>query len=203
MTHEYLVGLFVLGLSLVWTPGPNNALMAASGARFGYRRTLPHTMGVAIGFPLMFFLIALGLGGVFRSVPLLREALRYGGALILLWIAYKIATAPMPQAGDDTHEHPWTFSRAVAFQWINPKAWVMSISLSGQLPETKPFWIAPLAGALVFLIAGLTSANGWTAFGAAIHRFLSTPLRFRAFNLVMAGLIVLTVAGILLADLSV
>ena len=202
MTAEYLTGLLILALSLVWTPGPNNALLAASGTKFGFRRTLPHAIGVALGFPFMLLVISLGLGEVFRAFPILREVLRYAGVLVLLWLAYKIATSPLPKGGQVEGEQPWGFFRAAAFQWINPKAWVMAISIVGQLPQMKPFWLAPLIGALVFVAAGLTSANGWALFGVGIQRFLSTPLRFRIFNGVMAGLIILTVVGILFADLG-
>ncbi|MAK59859.1 MAG: lysine transporter LysE [Ponticaulis sp.] len=201
MSFEYLLGLFVLALGLSWTPGPNNALLASSGARFGYVRTLPHVIGVVSGFGLMMFLIGIGLSQVFEQFPIVREILRYVGAAVLLWLAWKIATS---HASTDRprSEKPWSLLAGAAFQWVNPKAWVMAISLAGQAPLTEPDWLAPLMVALVFALAGVTSANGWALFGAALQRFLSTPVRFRAFNLTMAGLIVLTVLGILFADLS-
>ncbi len=204
MTPEYLVGLFLLASSLAWTPGPNNALLASSGARFGYRPTLPHILGVVIGFPLMQFVLWMGLGSVFLAFPILRELLRFGGAAMLLWIGWQIATAPYVENAADAAEagKPWTFLQGFAFQWINPKAWVMVISLAGNLPETSPFWLSPFLGSLVFFLAGVFSANGWALIGTALQRAIHTPLRFRIFSLVMAGLIVLTVIGILAADLS-
>ena len=202
MSFEYLLGLVVLALSLSWTPGPNNALLAASGARVGFVRTLPHSFGVVLGFGLMMFLIGVGLSQIFRGLPLLREVLRWAGAAILLWIAYKLATAKLPDGDSPRAETPWTFAKGAAFQWINPKAWIMAISIAGSAPETEPGWLAPLAVAAVFTGVGFTSANGWALFGSALQHVISTPLRFRAFNLVMAGLIVLTVIGILFADLS-
>lgn len=202
MTLEYAFGLFLLALSMVWTPGPNNALLANSGARFGYLRSVPHIFGVAIGFPVMMLLIALGLGGLFKNFPLLREILRYAGATILLWLAWKILTSSPPSETVEGDSKPWSFVRAAAFQWINPKAWVMAISIVGQLPETNPFWLSAFFGAGLFLIAGVSSANGWALFGKGMQQYLHTPLRYRVFASVMTGLIVMTVVAILLADLS-
>ena len=201
MTIEYLLGLFVLALSLSWTPGPNTALLASSGAHFGYVRTLPHVFGVAFGFGLMMFLIGMGLSQVFEQFPIVREVLRYAGAAVLLWLAWKIATS---EASSDRpkSEKPWSAQAGAAFQWVNPKAWVMAISLAGQAPATEPSWLSPLFVAIVFTLAGILSANGWALFGAGLQRFLSTPLRFRAFNFTMAGLILLTVFGLMFADLS-
>ena len=202
MTTEYIVGLFVLALSLSWTPGPNNALLAASGARYGFVHTLPHSFGVVLGFGLMMFLIGAGLSQIFRGLPLVREILRWFGAAILLWIAFKLATARLPENDTTGNAKPWSFVKGAAFQWINPKAWIMAISIAGSAPSTQPSWLSPLIVALIFTGVGFSSANGWALFGTALQRFISTPLRFRAFNLIMAGLIVLTVIGILFADLS-
>lgn len=202
MTIEYLLGLFLLASSLVWTPGPNNALLAASGARFGFIRTLPHVMGVNIGFAIMQFLLWIGLGGLFLAFPMIREVLRYLGAAVLLWIAFKIATAPLSDDDERFAAKPWGFFQAAAFQWINPKGLIMVISLAGSLPKTEPYWVSPAIAALVFCLAGMFSANGWALFGKGLQRYLHTPLRFRTFNLIMAGLLVLTVISLLLSDLS-
>ena len=202
MSVEYILGLFILFSTLVWTPGPNNALLASSGARFGFFRSLRHSLGVAIGFPLMMLIIALGLGRLFESFPIVREVLRFAGAAILLWIAWKIATSEPSHDTSNTSKKPWSFAKAFAFQWVNPKAWIMSISVTGQLPELEPFWLPPLIGACIFAVAGQFSAHGWVLFGVGIEKFLSTRLRFRIFNYVMAGLIVMTVFGILFVDLS-
>ncbi len=200
MTPETLIAIFVLAAATVWTPGPNNALLASSGARFGFRATLPHAMGVALGFPLMCFAMALGLGGVFLATPLLGEALRWIGAALLLWIAWKTFNAKPPGEGA-TNARPWTFLEATAFQWVNPKAWIMAISMISQFVTGRAPLVEAAVVSGVYAVVGLTSANGWAGFGAALQRFLRTPLRLRLFNGVMAGLIVMTVFGLLFADL--
>lgn len=202
MTAETLFAIFTLAAATVWTPGPNNALLATSGARFGFRRTLPHALGVALGFPLMCFCMALGLGEVFQAQPMIREALRWIGAAVLLWIAWKTFNAGAP-GSDPRHVRPWTFLQATAFQWVNPKAWMMAISMISQFVTGDAPLLEAAAVSGVYALVGLTSANGWALFGAALQRYLSTPIRLRVFNGMMAGLIVLTVIALLTSDLSV
>lgn len=201
MAPEVLLALFALALGTVWTPGPNNALLASSGARYGFRATIPHALGVAVGFPVMVFATALGLGEVFRAFPLIGEILRWIGAALLIWLAWKVFNAPAP-GSQKGKGRPWYFYEAAAFQWINPKAWMMAISvISVFVTGTAPLMEATYcAGA--YLLAGLTSAHGWAGFGASLQRFLSTPLRLKLFNSLMAGLILLTVVGLMFADLS-
>ncbi|RED18151.1 LysE family translocator [Pontivivens insulae] len=202
MTLETVIAIMTLAAATVWTPGPNNALLASSGARFGYRRTLPHAMGVAWGFPLMCFCMALGLGEVFRAEPLIREALRWVGAALLLWIAWKTLNASAP-GSDDSHAKPWTFFQAMGFQWINPKAWMMAISMISQFVTGENPLLEAAVVSGVYALVGLTSSSGWALFGVAMQRFLSTPLRLKLFNGLMAGLIVITVAALVTSDLSV
>ena len=127
----------------------------------------------------------------------------WAGAAILLWLSWKIGTSKFEPPHEVKTSKPWGFFQAAAFQWVNPKAWIMAISFAGQQPDQEPFWYPPLVISLVILAAGMLSSHGWVLFGVGIQRFLSTPLRFRIFSLVMAGLLVLTVIGLLLADLSV
>ena len=200
MTPETILAIFALAAGTVWTPGPNNAMLASSGARFGWRATLPHAMGVALGFPVMCFVMALGLGQVFLAQPLIGEVLRWIGATVLLWIAWKTLRAKPPGTGGGP-ERPWTFLQASAFQWVNPKAWMMAISMISQFVTGRAPLMEAAVVAGVYALVGLTSANGWAAFGAALQRVLRTPARMYAFNAVMAGLIVMTVIALLTADL--
>lgn len=200
MTPETFVSLFGLACAACWTPGPNNTLVANSGARFGVRATTPHIAGIVIGFPFMVFMVAIGLGVVFEQSWLLRETLRWGGVIVLIWFAYKIATAS-PSDDTDQRSRPFTFLESAAFQWINPKAWVMAIGITAQYanPET------PVLGALiisgVFLFVGFTSALGWTILGKTASLWLTSAIRLRIFNVIMAALIVFSVVAIAFAEL--
>jgi threonine/homoserine/homoserine lactone efflux protein len=182
MSADLLAALTALAFATCWTPGPNNIMLANSGATFGYRATVAHAQGVGLGFPVMFFVIALGLGEAFRESAALREALRWGGAALMLWLGWKIGTAGRARA--EGRGRPFTFLEAAAFQWVNPKAWVMALSIAALAGADDPLRGAAV-GAAVFVAAGLTSAHGWALFGAAMRRWLSTDARLRAFNAVM------------------
>ncbi|MGU9963095.1 MAG: LysE family translocator [Candidatus Halichondribacter symbioticus] len=193
-----LLGFVIVSL---WTPGPNNTLIALSAARFGFRRSLPHMVGVAFGFAIMSFLIAFGLGAIFQQSWVLREAVRWTGIVILLWLCWRIATASAPNLDGKTDKKPWGFLQAAAFQWINPKAWVMAISVTSQFVSPD----APLRSALVisgmFAVLGCGSSAGWGLFGSTIVRWLKGDWQVMVFNLVMAGLLLFSIVLIVVADL--
>lgn len=195
MPLETFPALLALAIATLFTPGPNNAMLAASGASFGFRRTIPHLLGVAFGFPLMLLIVGLILGGLFQTSTILRETLRWGGAAILLWIAYKIAFSG--GIGSKTgNARPMRFIEAVGFQWINPKAWSMAVAATSQFIQPSAPLVTASIVAATFLTLGVSSAATWTGAGQAISGWLTTARRLRVFNLVMAGLIVLSVIEI-------
>ena len=196
MTPETYYALIALAVATLFTPGPNNAMLAASGARFGFWPTTPHMLGVALGFPAMLLIVGLLLGEVFKSSALLREGLRWGGAALLLWIAWKTANAGGP-AEKSSAGNPMTFVSASAFQWINPKGWSMAVAATTQFitPE-RPVQTAVIVAA-TFLTFGLASSATWVGLGQAISRWLTTDGRQKVFNVTMAALIVLSVAAVI------
>lgn len=202
MTTSIFLSLLSIALVAAWTPGPNNALVAASGAKFGFRRTIPHITGIGIGFPLMIFCVALGLGAIFQQSALLREGLRLFGMAILLWLAWNIAKSGEIKLGR-TGDNPFTFLQSAGFQWINPKAWVMAISATSQFVDpTAPLLTATIISS-VFVFAGFSSASGWALFGMSMQRWLTSEARRNLFNYVMSGLLVLSVVMIAASDLSI
>lgn len=195
---ERLLAMAGFAFAGTWTPGPNNIMLANSGARFGFRRTTPHALGVAFGFPVMAFLVALGLGELFKSSDLLREAMKWIGAALLLYLAYRIATAGGAKADKESHARPFTFLEAVGFQWINPKAWMMAIGVVATYTTGAHPVLEAAAVAGVFVLAGLSSAHGWAGFGAALRDWLSHGSRLALYNAAMGGLLALFVIPILL-----
>jgi len=193
MSYETLPALFALAVATLFTPGPNNAMLAASGANFGFRPTVPHLLGVALGFPVMLMMVGLLLGGLFQASVPLRETLRWGGAALLVWIAWKIAVSG-GIGSKSQGAHPMGFLQAVGFQWINPKGWSMAVAATSQFirPDAPVVTAAIVAG--IFLTLGLFSSVTWTWAGLAIARWLTTARRLKVFNLVMAALIVVSVA---------
>lgn len=192
MTFTTILSLFGLAMVAGWTPGPNNALVATSGAQFGFRRTFPHVAGIGIGFPFMMFCVSLGLGALFQQSAFLRETLRVVGIVVLLWFAWKVATAGKPSS-EGGRGRPFTFLESASFQWINPKGWIMAISISSQFADPMRPLLSSLIIAGVFIFVGFSSAAGWTLFGTAMQRWLTTDLRANVFNWVMAAMLLLSV----------
>ncbi len=196
-TFNLLLQILVVGCI---TPGPNNALLSASGMNFGYRRSVPHMLGVIFGHAFMEFGVALGAGAIYTQFPSFRVVLQIVAILLLLWLAFKIATAPVEKlASADAEQKPWTFWQAFIFQWINPKAWLIAIAVSGQFAGGE----TPLLNAFyIFIataIAGVVSTQTWTIFGVGMARLLNTPMKRRIFNFILAALILVSVV-LLLGD---
>ena len=193
MTTELFVALAVFALVSSITPGPNNLMLMASGINFGLRRTVPHMLGVSIGFTLLIVLIGLGVMKVIEAVPGSVLVITVASGLYLLYMAWKIATtdtSPAAKAGAAGSSKPFTFLQAALFQWVNPKAWTMALTaISAYAPKSQG-WLGVLVVAGVFGIINLPSTGAWAVMGAKMRRFLSDPLRLRTFNIVAALLLV-------------
>ncbi len=191
MSTTLLLSFLTFALVSSITPGPNNVMLMASGANFGFRSTLPHFAGVTLGFAAMVILVGLGLAGIFAAAPWLYDVLRWVGAAYLLFFAYKIATARGLGSSEGT-SRPVTFWQAVAFQWVNPKAWTMVVSaITAFAPAHPTFGHIALITFLFFLV-GLPCSLIWMTFGIGLKNFLNRPAALRAFNVTMAVLLVIS-----------
>jgi len=197
MTPETFLALLSLALIAAWTPGPNNLMLASSGANFGIRRTLPHICGVAFGFPIMIFVVATGLGAMIAASAALQDVMRWAGAGLLLWFAWRIATSGRAQ--DETSARPLNFLEAAGFQWVNPKAWAMAMATTAQFVTGSAVIVESLLCSLAYTMAGLGSSIVWAGFGVWIRRLLSTDLRLRIFNISM-GLLIASFVIVLFRD---
>ncbi len=195
MPADLLLSLFLLAFAGSWTPGPNTAMVAASGANFGLRRTVPHVLGISVGFPVMALVVGLALGELFAASELLREILRWGGAAVLLWLAWQIGRSG--GLGRREAPRPFGFFEAAAFQWVNPKAWVLAVAVATQFIHPERPVVTALIVAGAFMAAGLSASFAWAGLGQALRVWLSVPARLRAFNATMGGLIALSVVGLL------
>ena len=197
MPIEQAIAFFIFALVAAGTPGPSNVLLTTAGANLGILGGIPTVLGVALGMGLMLFLVALGLGGLLLGTPVAMEALRWGGGAFLLWLAYKIASA---RGGPGESGH-WAlgFLPAAAFQWVNPKSWMVSASAAATYigADSDHAGIAAFSLAAVFVAAALPSCLAWLIFGAAIHRLLRNERHLRQFNLAMGGLLAASVLWIL------
>jgi len=195
MTYDLLTALAAFAFVTSITPGPNNLMLMASGANYGFRRTIPHMLGVALGFVLMVALVGVGLMGLFDAFPVTHTVLKVAGIAYLLWLAWKIANAGMPDTSGSTGT-PMTFLQAAAFQWVNPKAWQMALTaITLYAPERTVFSILMVAA--IFGAVNLPSVSSWTVLGQQMSRVLSSPQRLRAFNIFMAVLLVASLLPVL------
>ena len=189
MTHDLLLALVAFAFVSSITPGPNNLMLMASGANFGFRRTVPHMLGIGIGFTVMVILVGAGLIGIFDAVPVTHQVLKVVSILYLLWLAWKIAHAAPPADRSETAGRPMTFLQAAAFQWVNPKAWTMALTAIAVYAPDRSLWAILLVG-LTFGLGNLPSVSTWTVLGQQLRRFLTSPARLRVFNWTMAALLV-------------
>jgi threonine/homoserine/homoserine lactone efflux protein len=196
MTPDLLIAFVTYAFVTSITPGPNNTMLLASGANHGLSATLPHLVGITLGFSLLVAAVGFGLGGLFEAVPALHNLLRYGGAAYLVYLAWRIARSGTPGAGVAAGR-PMTFLEAAAFQWINPKAWIMAIGaiVTYTLPDSHFGDVALISTA--FALVNAPCVFVWAALGTALRRFLSKPTHLRAFNITMALLLVASLYPIL------
>jgi threonine/homoserine/homoserine lactone efflux protein len=191
MTLEIFLSLLLFALTTSITPGPNNMMLLASGVNFGFSRTIPHMFGIGGGFFLLLLGVGFGLGALLSAFPPLFVALKIAGGLYLLWIAWKIATSR--SLGDGrSGAAPMTFLAAAAFQWVNPKAWVMALSAMAAYTDPQNYAPTVLVVALAFAIVNIPSVSVWAGFGSALRDWLSHPSRLKWFNRTMAALLVVS-----------
>ncbi len=191
MDTSWFFSALAFAVAMSATPGPNNTMLAASGANYGFRPTLPHVLGVSLGFPAMFLTVAF-LGRSFLADPMVHGLMKWLGVAYLLWLAFGIATAKPKVVGSvGAPTKPLSFFRAALFQWINPKAWII---VAGAIATyTLPgsgVAAASLVLAAILLVVGVVTSAGWTLVGVGISRVLTAPKSLRYFNWAMAALLV-------------
>jgi threonine/homoserine/homoserine lactone efflux protein len=192
-----LPSLIGFAVAMYITPGPNNVMLATSAASFGVRATIPHMLGVAFGFTLMLAAVCSGLAGLPLAWPLLLPVMRWAGAAWLLLLAWKIASAPPPDPLTRTGR-VMTFGGAAAFQWVNPKGWLIALAAAGMFarPDLDLWAQGALIGGVFFTVA-FPCMMPWVLLGAGAGRLLRSPGRARAFNIAMGILLLVSVVPVL------
>ncbi len=201
MTYDLLLALIGFAFATSVTPGPNNMMLLASGANFGFRRSVPHMLGISLGVAAMILLFGLGLEQVLRAVPQLTLVLKLASTVYMLWLAWKIAHATAPQTGDAETQvggRPFTFLQAAGFQWVNPKAWALALTAVTVYAGGQG-WAAVLTVALVCAVVNLPSISVWAATGTQLRRWLTSNRRLQVFNWTMAVLLVASLWPVLRA----
>ena len=197
MPIELLTALMTFAFVSSITPGPNNLMLMTSGANFGFKLTIPHMLGVALGFTLMIVLVGIGLMQLFDLYPISYQILKYASIVYLLYLSYKIATSSQPIDQTQQESKPFTFVQAALFQWVNPKAWTMALTAISVYAPNKSI-PAVLLVAAIFGAINLPSICSWIVLGQQLRRFLNSHRKLKIFNLTMAALLILSLYPVLI-----
>ncbi|AYG68218.1 MULTISPECIES: LysE family translocator [unclassified Rhizobium] len=191
MALDTFLALLLFAFTTSITPGPNNMMLFASGVNFGFRRTIPHMLGIGVGFLSLLLGVGLGLGALLHTVPALYTALKFAGGAYLVWIAWKIGTSRSLTESEGSAQ-PMSFTSAAAFQWVNPKAWVMAVTAMATYTNEQLYLFTVLLVGLAFAAVNVPSVSTWAGFGSVLRDWLSDPVRLKWFNISMAVLLVLS-----------
>ena len=185
MAAEQAIAFFLFAVAAAVTPGPSNIILTSIGANVGVLRGLPCLCGVAIGMGAMMFIAAFGLGSIVLDRPMILHVLKFCGISFLIWLSWKIATAKRSNTATGTKF--LGFWGAAAFQWVNPKSWIVSVSAVGAYlkPDESSAFVQSIDFGVLFIIAAIPSCFTWLAFGATIQRFLHTERSVKMFNITM------------------
>ncbi|MFK7762259.1 MAG: LysE family translocator [Roseobacter sp.] len=195
MALETLIALAIFAFVSSATPGPNNLMLMASGANYGFYRSIPHMLGISIGFSLMILCVGAGLLQIFDRWPISYTVLKVLSVVYLSWLAWNIAhSAPMTK--ETAAGRPMTFLQAAAFQWVNPKAWAMALTALSVYAADATYLAFGIV-ALAYMLIGLPAITLWTILGQQVARVLTHPARLRAFNWTMAALLIASLYPVL------
>jgi len=189
MSHSLLIAFVLFATVMFFTPGPNNIMLLSSGLTYGFRPTIPHIAGITFGFAFMVGAVGLGLGTIFITFPVLQTILKYAGVVYLIYLAATIALSGPVSADQDNRRGPMTFWGAAMFQWINAKGWVMVIGTITAYAGIAGFPWNIVIQVMLSLLLGALSCSAWALFGSALRPILTSPRAVRAFNIVMALLL--------------
>ena len=190
MSLDAFLALLVYAFVTSITPGPNNLMLLASGVNFGFMRTIPHMLGIGGGFLVLLLAVGFGLGAVLTAFPSLHLALKIAGGAYLLYLAWRIAMSRSMAKDGETKGRPMTFLEAAAFQWVNPKAWVMAVGAMAIYANPQAPFLSVLLISAAFAAVNLPSVSTWAGFGTALRGFLADPVRLKWFNIAMGVLLV-------------
>lgn len=193
MPTDIFLALLLFAFVASITPGPNNLMLLASGVNFGFVRTIPHMLGIGIGFLILLLAVGFGLGAVLTAYPPIHTVLKVTGGAYMLYLAWKIGTSRTMGTAGRTGAKPMTFLQAAAFQWVNVKAWVMAITAMSLYTSVERPFLSVLLVAAAFALVNVPVVSTWAGFGTVMRGFLADPVRLKWFNIVMGLALALSI----------
>lgn len=197
ISQPLAIAFIVFAAAALFTPGPNNIMLMASGLNYGFRRTLPHVAGVTLGFSFLVAVIGLGLGAVFAAYPVLHTILKYAGAAYLVYLAIVIAMSGPADTAGDGEGKPMTFLGAAMFQWVNVKGWVIAVGAITAYAAIAAYPLNIAALSILLFLIGLGSSLTWVLLGTSLQALVKSPCAVRIFNVVMALLLLASLYPVL------
>src|SRR5213079_2420813 len=175
MSQSLLIAFVMFATVMFFTPGPNNIMLLSSGLTYGFRPTIPHIMGITVGFAFMIGAVGVGLGTIFIAYPVLQTILKYAGVAYLVYLAAVIAMSEPVEPDQDNSRGPMTFWGAAMFQWVNAKGWVMVIGTITAYAAIAAFPLNIVIQVVLCLILGTVCCTVWVLFGTALRPVLTSP----------------------------
>ena len=197
ISQQLTIAFIVFGAAMLFTPGPNNIMLMASGLNYGFRRTLPHVAGVTLGFSFLVAVIGLGLGAVFEAYPVLHTILKYAGTVYLVYLAVMIARSGPAETDNVGEGRPMTFLGAAMFQWINVKGWVIAVGAVTAYAAIAAYPLNIVMLSVLLFVIGLGSSLSWVVLGTSLQPLVRSPRAVRIFNIVMAMLLLASLYPVL------
>ena len=179
------------------TPGPNNMMLLASGVNFGVKRTLPHWLGVSLGHLLMLLLVGAGLESLLKAYPFVYQVMKVIGFAYLVYLAWGVARSGAPERNGEEATQPISFLGAAAFQWVNPKAWIMAIGYFSNYMPTDASLTFVVLTCFMFSAINFPSVGLWVWLGAKLEHYLQHSSVRRVFNWTMALLLIVSMIPVL------
>jgi len=192
MNPDQYLPLIAFTVVMIGTPGPNNLMLMSAGANFGFRRSIPHIVGIIVGCQVLLWSIALGLGQLLEAYPQAALLLKACGGMFLLYMAYQLARPRKSKLEVDQEIKPLTFMQAALFQWVNPKAWLMLVTVISTFSNREHFFGSVSIIAVFFFFMGFPLISAWNIGGVALKSWLHQGQRLLRFNRAMAVLLLLS-----------
>lgn len=191
---KYLIPLIIFCFSTSITPGPNNLMIMLSGINFGLKRSVPHYLGILFGFSAMIILVGIGLGEIFKQFPELHTVIKYLGAVYMLYLAWQIIRSDPHLKEAKSSKRPLGFFKPALLQWLNPKAWVMTVGVIATYTIQDANMIHQVCIiSFIYFLVGIPCVGLWLVSGVALSKFLRNPNHMRKFNWIMGGLLALSI----------
>ena len=196
----FISSVFVFGLIVAITPGPNNLMLFSSALNFGFKKTLPHAIGIWFGNIIMLILCGAGLATVFIGSPLIRQIMKIISIFFILYLAWKFGTTPPKNIKSERVRKPLNIFQASLFQWVNPKAWIFTVGAITLFTTGKNIFKETFTIGYILVLTMIISTTAWSCGGYFLQKLLKSQKQQKIFNIIMGIILALTIIPIIFCN---